>query len=290
MVFLFCNNTQGQVRVNSSNQLFINHDGLAIGQSDFVLSSTNGTWAGMYINSESGTSGRPFYGYSINGIPKSYSYFDANGDKLIFNHLGVNKVLISNNDFIIGESLFTINTSNSRMYFNTDSPINSFTDFTLRSNYNTFGGMFIDSPDPLNGKPFYGYSLDGNIGAYSFFDAVDNEWKLAIIKSEGYYEVLNVDSTTLEINGSIELSDNVDTPTNTGSIFYQNGAFWGVTNSGPRQLDNQPTLSRIEEEEFRNLTNKVNELEKQNDELKAIIEQLYIRIDKIDKKIKKEKK
>lgn len=43
-------------------------------------------------------------------------------------------------------------------------------DLTIRSTNSTWGGMYIESLDEANGKPFYGYAIDGNPKAFHYYD------------------------------------------------------------------------------------------------------------------------
>jgi hypothetical protein len=47
-----------QVRINDQNQLFVNHDGAAIGSADFVVSAESG-FGGMFTNVDN-DNGLPF--------------------------------------------------------------------------------------------------------------------------------------------------------------------------------------------------------------------------------------
>jgi len=67
--------------------------------------------------------------------------------------------------------------SNGKIGLNTTQTIGA-GDFMLRSKSTTFGGMYIDSPNSSGfGKPFYGYSLDGAISMYHYYDAFDARFK-----------------------------------------------------------------------------------------------------------------
>lgn len=46
-----------------------------------------------------------------------------------------------------------------------------------------FGGMYIETD--ADGQPFYGYSVDGNVNAYHYFDDTNSLWRLQVGPVEG---------------------------------------------------------------------------------------------------------
>lgn len=60
----------------------------------------------------------------------------------------------------------------SRVLINRDTTISSSEFFGVHANTTGFVGMYMSGP--ANSFPFYGYSVDGNISAYSYFNGSDN--------------------------------------------------------------------------------------------------------------------
>lgn len=113
----------------------------------------------------------------------------ALGNEAGRNETGSNKLYIANSGtttpLIYGEfdtPKLTVNgafKATGRIGFNTDNFLGN-ADFMIKPLSGSFGGMYIDSPDGTNGRPFYGYATDGNVRAYSYFDAFDDTWKMNV--------------------------------------------------------------------------------------------------------------
>ena len=66
----------------------------------------------------------------------------------------------------------------SRVLINRDTPITPSEYFGVHAETTGFVGMYISGP--AGSFPFYGYSVDGEISAYSFFNGNDNSWSLVM--------------------------------------------------------------------------------------------------------------
>ncbi|NNF32973.1 MAG: hypothetical protein HKN68_02635 [Saprospiraceae bacterium] len=81
----------------STGNLFVNRPGYITPEEVFGVSkSVNGTdFGGMFIETNGSSSSRPFYGFAINGLPRSYIYHDGGSGEMRFNNFG-DRVTISN--------------------------------------------------------------------------------------------------------------------------------------------------------------------------------------------------
>jgi hypothetical protein len=76
-----------------------------------------------------------------------------------------------------GQENLRIN-ANGKFFLNTDSQIGS-SDLVLKSvNPMSWGGMYVDSPDDFQGRPFYGYATNGQARVYHYFERGSNTWRL----------------------------------------------------------------------------------------------------------------
>ena len=192
LLFLLCasvSSAQDGLTVTSNNELLLNTD-TQIGSADVTFKSNNNTgFGGMYIESPDASTGQPFYGYVLDGIIESFHYFDANDSKWKLSLAGTTNAI-------------EIDQSNNVM-INTNTPINSFTDLTLRTGQDNFGGMYIDSQDAATGQPFYGYALDGTEAAYHYFDAADNRWKLSVDGTTSAFEIDQLNNVMINTDSPI---------------------------------------------------------------------------------------
>ena len=238
---------------------------------EFQINSTTDGFSGMYINSLDATSGKPFYGYSVNGLEKAFSYFDISDDKW---KLAIN----FETPLEIKEDYTTIN---GKMGLNTDQNLNSNTEFQINSTTDDFSGMYINNQDATSGKPFYGYSINGQLKAFSYFDISDDKWKLFCDGST----ILEASGLNISIDGYLTLSQGLPSNAPVGSIFYYNGRFWGMTSGGARLLDNlNPASARSASNnhpDFIQLEDKVTKLEIENELLKTKLEELERKLNEI---------
>lgn len=208
-----------QLELNPQNKLTLNSD-LVTG-SDFSI-GVSAAQGGLMINS-SNINFKGITGYSLNSVLKGYNGFDHNEDQYAIGVEGVMKIgvkadttqifnLLKTNELNIGNKLkvgdefdpiFIVDPINNKMYFNTNQDIGS-SDFVLNSaNATGFGGMYINSEDAVEGKPFYGYSNDSNISAYHHYDDVDNSWHLTV---DGQ-EMLKASNNEISISDDFKVGD-----------------------------------------------------------------------------------
>ena len=76
----------------SSSQLFLNRSSEITSAEVFGLRANTGSFGGMYIET-SGLTGKPFYGFAINGLSKSWIYHDGGTNQLRF-HIDGNRLSI----------------------------------------------------------------------------------------------------------------------------------------------------------------------------------------------------
>lgn len=166
LILPLCNYAQENVGIgieNPSSQLHLHK-----------ASNANGSSAIQLTNSMSGSTALDGLKIEINGLLSS-----------IVNAENSALSLGSNN-----ESFFNI-LPDETVGLNTTQMIGAST-FTIRSKYEAFGGMYIESPNSLQGKPFYGYSLDKAISAYHYYDAVDQRFKFNV--GNGFIPVFSFSS------------------------------------------------------------------------------------------------
>lgn len=156
--------------INPSNNF------LGIGRSDKVVPGEYfgiqapvkaGDWGGMDVNGADPES-RPFYGYATDGDERAWhDYHGANEEWRLF--VGNSKKLTASEDFV---------------GFNDAPRVNGFTEFAFRSTRSGWGGMYMDSTDTSTGRPFYGYSIDGNDLAWHEYNHDSEEWILDVLGSK----------------------------------------------------------------------------------------------------------
>jgi hypothetical protein len=122
-------------------------------------------------------------------------------------------------------------------------------DLTIRSfSASGYGGMYLESPDGANGKPFYGYATNGTPRMWHFFDETTDTWRLnfggdkLILNALGQLAIgYSAPSQKLSVDGKIEIGNDAVTPTE-GSIRWDgsdfegyNGADWKSFTSANRE-------------------------------------------------------
>jgi hypothetical protein len=131
-----------------------------------IKSNTN-NFFGSYI--DAGPTGVPFYGYALNGIPKSYVSF--NGPNNAFEY---HQTSDATPDFLInGSTKAVFNTA--FVGIGTSTPTTGFTGFAMKSAVNNFYGSYIDAGP--TGTPFYGYALNGVATAYTTYSGANNRFE-----------------------------------------------------------------------------------------------------------------
>ena len=133
----------------------------------FQINKNLNDWVGMYINA--GVTGKPFYGYALNGVGKAYTQFNGNTSELeYFQSNG------STPDFLInGNTKAVFNTA--FVGIGTSTPTTGFTGLALKSSANSFWGSYIDAGP--TGTPFYGYALDGVATAYTTYSGPNSQFE-----------------------------------------------------------------------------------------------------------------
>ncbi|MBK7212838.1 MAG: tail fiber domain-containing protein [Bacteroidales bacterium] len=185
----------------------------------FAMKSNNSTWYGMYI--DAGASGRPFYGYALNGVPAAYTQF--NGVEGQYEYFQSNS---STPDFLVkGNSKAVFNTS--FLGVGTSSPTTFFTGFALKSAANSYWGMYIDAG--ATGQPFYGYALNGVAKAYTQFNGTNNQFEY-YHNSDASPDFL-IGSTTAAFPVTTFLGVGTTTPTTSFTGFAlknSSNSYWGM--------------------------------------------------------------
>ena len=195
----------------NTNKMYFNYN-QNVGLADFVLNTKMTTgYGGMFINSDDVVSGKPFYGYSIDGLSSAFHNYNKTDSNwhLFVNDIDLFKVGDNEsrigNDFLVGDfgdviPALHIKTGLDRhMFFNTDTKISE-EDFTLNSaNQTGFGGMYVNSPSLNNGQPFYGYANGGNISAFHYYNSQNDTWHLSVDGNE----ILDITNDEVKINDDL---------------------------------------------------------------------------------------
>lgn len=88
--------SNGKVGINTSDM---------IGAADFTINSfSQFGFGGMYLNVNDNLSGKPFYGYAINGSARAWTYFDAIDNKWVVYNGGDRLFLANNGNMGLGIS------------------------------------------------------------------------------------------------------------------------------------------------------------------------------------------
>jgi hypothetical protein len=122
---------------------------------------------GAYV--DAGVAGKPFYGYALNGVPTAYTAFNSTTSKFEY-HRNSDAVA----DFQIGANDAAFPNTNF-LGVGTTSPTTGFTGFAIKNNADNFFGTYVDAG--ANGKPFYGYALNGVPTAYTSFNATTSKFE-----------------------------------------------------------------------------------------------------------------
>lgn len=241
-----------------------------VGQSDFTLKSRFNGYGGMYVESPDGTNGKPFYGYAVNGAISAYHYYDQTDNRF---------------KLTVGSRTPLSITDDGLLFLNATSRV-GLEDLTLRSTQNGFGGIYIDSPDGTNGKPFYGYGVNGANRAFHYYDETTDKWVLQVGTGSNVYVNqsgnLGLDFANPEekfvVNGGMRLSSiPLGTAVN-GTIKFNGTNFYGRVNDVWRPLaDLTSTAALINEENVK--------LKEQNEALKQRLEMMEARLEKLESAI-----
>ncbi|MFG0330379.1 MAG: tail fiber domain-containing protein [Phycisphaerales bacterium] len=90
-----------------------------------------------------------------------------------------------------------------------ETPFNSSTVFSVRADSTGYGGMYMETTND-SGKPFYGYSANGSVDAFHYYDGGSDQWRLALgstrLSVNRYDGRVGVGTTTpsalLHVNGT----------------------------------------------------------------------------------------
>jgi hypothetical protein len=103
-------NVDLRIRTNITDRMFIGTNGFAgigtttaIGSSNFVISSSVNSWAGMYTNGTTSTT-KPFYGYSVSASAVAWHYYDPTTSTWIL-HVGAGDRMFVTNAGNVGISV-----------------------------------------------------------------------------------------------------------------------------------------------------------------------------------------
>lgn len=238
-----------------------------VGQSDFTLKSRFNGFGGMYVDSPDQTNGKPFYGYSINGFIAAYHYYDQTDLRF---------------KLTIGSKTPLIITDAGQFLMNATSRV-GLEDLTIKSVQNGFGGIYIDSPDGNNGKPFYGYGVQGTNRAFHYYDKTIDKWVLQVGTGTNVYVNqsgnLGLDFANPEekmvINGAIRLSSILLGSAANGTIKFNGTNFYGRINGVWRPLADLTSTSALPDEE-------TVKLKQENEELQERLQMMEERLEKLE--------
>ena len=122
---------------------------------------------GSYI--DAGATGKPFYGYALNGIPKGYLSFNGPNNSLEYHQTSD-----ATPDFYVnGSTKAVFNTG--FVGIGTSTPTTGFTGFAMKTSANNFYGSYIDAGP--TGTPFYGYALNGTATAYTTYSGPNDRFE-----------------------------------------------------------------------------------------------------------------
>jgi hypothetical protein len=150
--------------------------------------------------------------------------------------------------------ILTYGDGNDRVFINRSDFITSSEYFGVHGNVPNFVGMYVSGP--ANSLPFYGYSVDDAISAYTYVDSSDSGWKLV---NNSQIALISDADRNLTVIGDVN-SDNVNTTAVTASSYNyssaktsyvsvmgdsfhsaSNDSFTGSTGNGGTYIDNPGT-------------------------------------------------
>lgn len=161
-----------------------------------VFTDTTGT-GGMSVHTEAG--GDPAYYYRSGTIEGVRTYYDSNEENWkLYN--GGDRLIVSPHGFVGINRNYRIQSSETfGVYRDTDDPGDH--------NPNVWGGMFIDTN--TDGRPYYGYAVDGDNIGYTYMDGATDKWHLVndgirlTVLDSGFVGIGEEQPMfTLEVNGS----------------------------------------------------------------------------------------
>jgi len=81
-----------------------------------------------------------------------------------------------NAPWTVAPGILTYGTGNDRVLINRSSIITGSEYFGVHGDIAGFVGMYVSGP--ADSRPFYGYSVDNDVNAYTYYDATSAEWRL----------------------------------------------------------------------------------------------------------------
>ena len=81
-----------------------------------------------------------------------------------------------NAPWTVAPGIITYGDGNDRVFINRSSPITSAEFFGVHGNSSSFNGMYVSGPS--SSSPFYGYSVDGRVNAYHYYNSISDAWIL----------------------------------------------------------------------------------------------------------------
>lgn len=87
-----------------------------------------------------------------------------------------------NAPWTVAPGIITYGDGDDRVFINRSHAITSAEVFGVHGTSSSFNGMYVSGP--ANSRPFYGYSVNGLVSAYTYFDAPTNEWRLVSVGVE----------------------------------------------------------------------------------------------------------
>jgi hypothetical protein len=212
--------------INGSSKAGFNTSFFGIGTSfpttaftGFTMKSAVNDWYGMYV--DAGTTGKPFYGYALNGTARAYTSFNSSTNQFEYHQTsdGIPDFYINGNTKAVFNTSF--------LGIGAESPTTGFTGFSLKSNVNSWYGMYVDAG--ATGLPFYGYALNGTPVAYTQYNGTTNQ--LEYYHSNGSVPDFLMSSTIAAYPATTFLGIGTTTPTTafTGMALKNSiDNFWGM--------------------------------------------------------------
>lgn len=217
-----------------SNNIFIGNE--AGSEED----GSNNTFIGIQSGFSNGGQSNTYLGYQ-SGEFSTGSQNVFIGTQAGRNESGSEKLHISNNadnPLIYGEF------DNERVFVNRKTPISLAESFGVRSEINSpaFGGMYMETNGNSNGKPFYGFAIDGSAESWIYHDGSSDE--LRFFNSGERFSISN--SGSLKINNSYTLPINSGTSNQVLTSDGSGGTSWTTVTSGGGQFeDNSGTVRQV---------------------------------------------
>ena len=141
-----------------------------------------------------------------------------------------------------GNVIYTDGTTN-RVFINREEPITSAEYFGIHADTTDYVGMYISGP--AGSFPFYGYSVDGDVSAFTYFNSNDDSWNVVGAGSISAMRVTSDNNVHISRDIYAE-SYQFETPklnylsisgdsfySGSGDDFFASGGSWGAYISNP---------------------------------------------------------